>query len=507
MQKEIEYVSSSFYKSPLLYSVLTVLFIMLLGSGYSIYGDYRSTVGSRYALVRDISKLVEDNIRRTVGDANAALNLADKMIERAGGLSAIADREHWQQLREIISDVDGGMSLWVFDHDGKVVLESGQFPARRTDATDREFFQTAINTNTVHVGQALRGRVSGSIFYTISRPYFNNDDTFQGVIAIAMDTNRLTNFYAMMNFGFEPLIEVIRVDGSIVARRPDLDHYLDRSTNNSDISSIDLHVAEGQLDYVSPMDHVERLAAYRRLPDYDLIILAGVANGMALNSWRIRTTRTAAITAVSALLSLVAFGVIFRTLRRSRRTRAVLIRAAKEKIQITTRLTQARHDGLTGLPSRNLWLEMADATVARCRTEQLCLAFLFIDLDNFKAVNDRHGHDQGDRVLKAVAEILRVSLRETDIAGRLGGDEFAIFTVAPGTAIRQKSQLIADRIIEKIKLIGFGIGCSIGVSVFPVDCTDLSDALLKADNAMYVAKRLGKCRCVFYEETIKTGIS
>ncbi|MFX8414264.1 diguanylate cyclase, partial [Acinetobacter baumannii] len=88
---------------------------------------------------------------------------------------------------------------------------------------------------------------------------------------------------------------------------------------------------------------------------------------------------------------------------RAQRMRAALVDAMAENVQVNAELTQARLDELTGLASRRLWLELADATLARCQADQSGLAILFIDLDNFKAANDRYGHDQGDRILCAVA--------------------------------------------------------------------------------------------------------
>jgi diguanylate cyclase (GGDEF)-like protein len=131
----------------------------------------------------------------------------------------------------------------------------------------------------------------------------------------------------------------------------------------------------------------------------------------------------------------------------------------------------------------------------------LGLAVMFIDLDGFKQVNDRYGHDRGDAVLGAVAGIIRESVRDTDVVGRLGGDEFAVCLTARRGHLIPAASSIAERIVGKVREIGYGIGCSIGVSVCEICSPDLARALTLADQAMYEAKRLGKDRYVIHEDT------
>lgn len=156
-------------------------------------------------------------------------------------------------------------------------------------------------------------------------------------------------------------------------------------------------------------------------------------------------------------------------------------------------LESARHDALTRLPGRALFFELVDKQRrALLRPDQGQLALLFIDLDGFKAVNDQQGHQQGDRVLVEAAGVLTSLVRDTDVAGRLGGDEFVICLVSDHGHIDSTATEVAERVLSKIRKIGFDISCSIGIAVVSGPDADVSAALSQADEAMYEAKRRGK---------------
>ena len=164
---------------------------------------------------------------------------------------------------------------------------------------------------------------------------------------------------------------------------------------------------------------------------------------------------------------------------------------------------QAFHDALTQLPNRQLFTNRVNHTLARARRHASPLAVLFLDLDNFKVVNDSLGHDTGDQLLIAVAERLRDCLREEDTAARLGGDEFAI--LLEDLATPDAASEVAERIMAALRA-PFSLGtfevfaaASIGIAIND-GTAESADALLRdADVAMYRAKRGGKGRFALYE--------
>jgi diguanylate cyclase (GGDEF)-like protein len=193
-------------------------------------------------------------------------------------------------------------------------------------------------------------------------------------------------------------------------------------------------------------------------------------------------------TAVLSLLVLVRLAGLVGLLERDVSARRVL----------EARLTyQAYHDPITGLANRRRFVD--DTTVAlAARREPGSLAILFLDLDDFKTVNDELGHAAGDQLLVAVADRIRGGVRETDLAARLGGDEFGILlrdvpdvAYAADAATRILGSLEAPIVIAGVDVTA---GASIGIAVDGAQTTGVDDLLGQADVAMYRAKAHGKGR-------------
>lgn len=160
----------------------------------------------------------------------------------------------------------------------------------------------------------------------------------------------------------------------------------------------------------------------------------------------------------------------------------------------------AHHDALTDLPNRVLFADRLSQAVARARREG-CAALHCIDLDHFKPVNDRLGHQAGDELLRQVAARLRVAVRDHDTVARLGGDEFAV--VQTGIATKSDAAVLASRLVSVLSrpfdIVGqqVSIGTSIGIAVAPEDSGVLDDLVRRADDALYAANGGGRNRYVF----------
>jgi diguanylate cyclase (GGDEF)-like protein len=155
----------------------------------------------------------------------------------------------------------------------------------------------------------------------------------------------------------------------------------------------------------------------------------------------------------------------------------------------------AQHDPLTDLPNRILFQDRLKTAVAQVRRGGM-IAVHYVDLDNFKPVNDNHGHRTGDQLLVSVASRLRQSVREHDTIARLGGDEFAIVQTAihePGDAAVLAVRLLRT-FAHPFRVAGkeLHVGLSIGIAVAPDDGLTSDDLLVKADNALYRSKTSGR---------------
>jgi len=170
----------------------------------------------------------------------------------------------------------------------------------------------------------------------------------------------------------------------------------------------------------------------------------------------------------------------------------------------------AYYDSLTGLPNRTLLKDRFDVAVAVAQRKNSSIAVLFLDLDNFKTINDTQGHSYGDELLMKVGEQLKLRLRRSDTIARLGGDEFVILQ----TNVKSIDEVhrLASRLLEVfrrpwvIKDREFFVTVSIGVSIYPNDGLDLHELMKNADTAMYRAKDSGRNNYQIYSNELNSFI-
>jgi diguanylate cyclase (GGDEF)-like protein len=160
------------------------------------------------------------------------------------------------------------------------------------------------------------------------------------------------------------------------------------------------------------------------------------------------------------------------------------------------------HDPLTGLPNRILFYKQLDHSIIQAQHHSSKLAILFIDLDNFKQINDSFGHIIGDRLLTKVAERLQKKVRESDTVARLSGDEFAI--IIEELSSEQDASVVITKHIQSLSKpfelddIKIDLSASIGVSIFPLDGENADVLVRRADTAMYRVKHSTKDDFQFY---------
>ena len=203
---------------------------------------------------------------------------------------------------------------------------------------------------------------------------------------------------------------------------------------------------------------------------------------------------------ISGTVFSLMLGAMVTVLGASRMRGAMLRRKRADDLRY-----QALHDSLTGLPNRYLILDRAGQMLARSRREETSVAALFLDLDNFKDVNDSLGHGTGDELLQSVAARISGALRGSDTAARLGGDEFVI--LVEGLSLAAGPELVAERLLKVLdEPFHLGvehqttvtISASIGIAVGMRKSAE--DLFSDADVALYAAKDAGKNRYMVFED-------
>ena len=228
-------------------------------------------------------------------------------------------------------------------------------------------------------------------------------------------------------------------------------------------------------------------------------LLAGLTAGIAwfeAEAWghRGEPTRDLLWNSMSRLVMLIAMAAMVVRIREDRK------RLKQMNARLTDLLTGAeklaRTDPLTGLPNRRAFLERLGDEILRSKRSAAPVSIAYIDVDNFKHLNDQRGHVEGDEFLKHIAHAIKDTVRETDVAARLGGDEFAVlFTDAKRIAVEP----LAHRLLARIRALGdrypgLDLGASVGMAWFEKAPENPEALLQRADRAMYEAKSAGKHR-------------
>jgi len=165
------------------------------------------------------------------------------------------------------------------------------------------------------------------------------------------------------------------------------------------------------------------------------------------------------------------------------------------KTTLESQRSLARTDHLTGLPNRLAFFESAELELSRTRRFFQPLSVIYLDVDNFKAVNDSLGHDAGDNLLRTVAETILENIRSIDIAARFGGDELGIMLPETGVkGSRRLAEKLKLKLNKKMRANKWPVTFSMGVATFKNIPITIDDMLLIADKLMYFAKKNGKNR-------------
>ncbi len=458
---------------------LVIVGMVAAGTAIVILIDYRTTSAYNGRVAAGIGRVVEVNLRRLIQNAEVALGQTIDMAAANGGISALTRPDNWSVVRAFLDPVIGGQELWVADRTGQLVMLSITVKPPPLSVADRAYFAAARHDTALFVGPAIRSKINGQTSLTFSRGILDDGGAFDGVVGIDIEADWLLAFYALLESDLEPDIGVFRTDGSVVLVNRDLDAMVGTRAQDS-LRWRDLFASTAP-------DH--GLASRLVIDAYDLVVIVRLDPGRAMARWRARTVNTAVVAALGAVTLIALFLLMVRMMERQR---AIAVQLA----EATARLAAARHDALTGLAGRSMFRDRARDLLRLAARNGQAVGMLYLDLDGFKQVNDRLGHDRGDQVLIATARGIEGVVREVDVAARLGGDEFVVCIAAPAATVQTTLRDMADRILARVGTIGDGIACSIGTAWAGGEQADLDGLLRSADQAMRQAKAAGKNRVV-----------
>ena len=550
--------------------VIPLAVVPLLVLGWLAYEQLRSTGVERASsqlttLMDQLARNVQ--VRTAVAEANVKL-FADSSLMRSYALTDDEEERYALMLPSLLKLFKSYLRAYPDYYEIRFLLPDGFEDARATltaipNATEEEedtvFFKRLAQFKGEIFSRVLTNPDNGEISLQVARPLqlINNatDDPLstqpklRGFLVVTMDLGFVAEQIAANRIGHRGHTLVIDRSGKIVFH-PDpsqVGGYLPAKLMETVQSFTD-----AQRQYRAAYEDDHAVLATRRIHE-DLLLIGILPESELIEESRDLGATVAWVTVVTVILTITAllYAMHFLMVRPLKH----LVRAAGEisngnltpDIPLTSRdeigqlalsfqgmgrnLEKSRqkierlayHDSLTGLPNRLLFREYLQHMIALARRETNKMAVLFLDLDNFKRVNDTLGHQVGDQLLKEMAARLMSILRAEDfvhretyqetseVLARLGGDEFII--LLPKINESHDAAKVASRILEVMeepfRFDGHELynGTSIGITLFPDDGTEVNDLIKRADVAMYHAKEQGRNNFQFYSASYNLATS
>ena len=451
------------------------------------------------AATAELASSFSAHIAKTVHDADVAVGWVKYEYERSPATFNLAAYE-----QQGLIAADTALQVTIVGADG-TVLQTTTPEARPVSLADRPHFLVHKSNPDVglYISQPVLGRVSHQWTLQFTRRLNNPDGSFAGVVVVSEDPDYLTNgFYNLDSLGADGTLAVISDNGYLLSR---LGGRGPASPTGPAASAYrEMQNARGGV-FGDPADGVRRFVTYRHLKRYPVAVLVGLAESNALANYAHARTLYILMASVLTVVLFLATGLITMMVSK-------LLAGREEMRHLAQRMqTLAETDSLTSLPNRYLLTETVRRQIERDSPIDR-LALLFIDLDNFKRINDALGHETGDELLQNVARRLAKTVGKERLLARVGGDEFVLVVDGMGALVRARN--LAQSIIDAFEL-AFGlrgnsyvIRVSIGIAVYTDSEEAEYDLLRQADLAMYAAKGEGKpanmSKCRVYTPDLST---
>ena len=483
--------------------LLNLLVFVLLA--LSLYESRKQHEKLAEATVDNLSRLLEQDIQNSFFRIDLALqSVADEASRQlhtgsldANGINAFIARQA-ARLPEM-------SYLRMTDAHGNLLYGTGLRPEMHINLSDREFFPRLRDQPEIGliVSKPLISRVNGKWQLVLIRRISLADGSFGGTVAALIELVKITERFSSLNIGNHGIINVYDDEMAMVVRFPTPvsgPPLIGRKIISKQFKDqLRVHPQAGFFQAMSPVDNLLRTFSYRRIGRFPFFVLVGLAADDYLAEWRKDVVKNAFLMLLFALLTLGFSLLMAQAWRRGK--------LAESKIT-----TLAFRDALTGLPNRRLMLDRLGQALASSTRNKRHGALLFIDLDNFKALNDTLGHDKGDQLLKLVAQRLLNSVREEDSVARIGGDEFVVLQESLSekseTAATQ-AEILGEKILDILNqpyLLDeheHYSSSSIGITLFSGYQISIEELLKQADLAMYQSKTAGRNTLRFFDQKMQ----
>lgn len=382
----------------------------------------------------------------------------------------------------------------LLDDTGRIVADSTSLTPRLDNFSDRPGFQKHRGSGSLALvvdGPFLSRWGFKDLCISFSRRLPSANGQFVGIASASMRLSYFDQLFRTLDIGPTSTVNLLSADGVMLARQPDDNNRTFIGQNFSMRPNFKriLREVNGSFAAISELDGAERLYTFSRVGDLPLIVVVAQSRDDVYALWKRNALLVASATGLLCLGILSLSWLLGRQLRLRQNAERELAGLAST-------------DGLTGLANRRRLDQVLKQEWARGMRSERPLALLMIDVDHFKAFNDRHGHHGGDVALRSVAQTLTASIRRPgDLAARYGGEEFMVVlpeTDKAGACVIAEKLRLAIEALPPFAEDTVPITVSIGVATHLPATHDLPEPLFHAaDRALYRAKKQGRNRVEF----------
>ena len=470
---------SALVRSNMAIAILGAILILAFTAVY-LASDYQRNLAAEQERLRAMTSTVASRTQSIIGTISVTLKILDEWCARNPKRDPRFDPEFNALINVFRDQVKGKADIKMIRTDGGIYFFPSKDPQPLADAGDREYVIVARESTEreLYFSAPIVGRVTHKRQIPISYRVRSNA---AGALL----------FYATVNFEnldveFADLLDrpersigIVRKDRTVLYRLP----YSEYIVGNK-ISFTASPKAYDLIDVYNP-GRTRRAIFYQELEGLPLYAMVADSYSRMQRAW----FKTAALKSLFALVILAGFLLL--------NARLIRLLARNDDMQRKLEIA-ARFDSLTGLKNRHYFFERVSEEMERAKRLKEPITLAIADIDHFKSVNDKYGHQAGDQTLKEIAAIIDANVRAADIAGRIGGEEFAILFTDTNLAVAAE---VAERIREATQGVSFGEwkgGISVGLAQWrgEGEGEPIEGLLKRADDALYAAKNAGRNRVV-----------
>ncbi|EUB87737.1 GGDEF domain-containing protein [Pseudomonas sp. GM30] len=392
--------------------------------------------------------------------------------------------------------------ITIYDRQGQWLLSSNQAIPAGADSSGQAFFihHYSDPSRETFIGSPIRSHSNKEWVITISRRFNDTHGAFAGVVAVTLGVENFLKLFGKIDLGRDGAIGLSSTDGTLLVRYPFREEDMGRNFLHSPIYERYLvDQSAGTASFISSLDGVERLYAFRKSDEQPLITTVALGKREALTAWRMEAMLSFVVVGSLMVITAIICCLLIRHIHRRIKVEAEL-RITQQQLVSSNRQLEllAMKDALTGLANRRCFDETLAIETRRSRREGVSLALLMIDIDHFKLFNDSLGHIAGDACLRLVSRLLEECVRRPqDLVARYGGEEMGI--IMPNTD-RAGATVVAKMILNRLFKENIfhpsspfaRVTVSIGIAVADGGLIQSQQLVEAADAALYEAKAGGR---------------